>query len=111
MLLNATLLRIDPPAPAPSGPSISVRCALTQLTADQQALDAAMGWGAVLVLYLPISRVPPEGPPAAGGQCLVRQDGQAAATYATAAVQNRVGPLSHLAVFLAPPLPPPPPPP
>ena len=103
MLLNATLLRVDPPAPAPEGPAISVRCALTQLTADQQALDAAMGWGAVLVLYLPIGRVPPGGPPVAGGQCLVQQDGQAAAaTYGVAAVQNRVGPLSHLAVFLAP---------
>lgn len=102
MLLNATLLRIDPPAPAPSGPSIAVRCALTQLTGDQQALDAAMGWGAVLVLYLPTSRVPAT-PPVAGGQCLVQLDGHPAATYRHAAVQDRVGPLNHLAVFLAPP--------
>ena len=103
MLHNATLLRIDPPAPAPAGPSISVRCALTQLTGDQQALDAAMGWGAVMVLYLPTSRVPSAGPPVADGQCVVQLDGHAPATYRHAAVQNRVGPLSHLAVFLAPP--------
>ena len=102
MILNTTLLRLDPPPPAPQGPALSIRCAATQPTGDQQAMSNALSLAAVLVLYLPMNQVPPAGPPVVDGRIHLRLDGCPAATYRVAHVQDRAGPLSHLQVFLAP---------
>ena len=103
MIYNATILRIDPPAPEPAGPDVAVRCALTPLSATQANTSADSGWGATLVAYVPLSRVPfPR--PVADGQLLTRADGDAAdVVYTIKHVLHRHSrTLGHIQLYLAP---------
>ena len=104
MIYNATLLRVDDPEPSPDGPDISVRCAATPLSNAQQTLNLESGWGATLVLYIPLRRVPSPRP-TTNGHALLRIDGDEAGEvlYAIKHVIQRNGrTLGHIQVYLAP---------
>lgn len=60
MLLNATLLRVDPSEAGPAGPAISFRCALTRPTLRQARWLRSMRLQATAAIYLPVqSPAPP----------------------------------------------------
>ena len=104
MVLNATLSRLDPPPPAEAGPAVLVRCAVAPLTAEQGRESREMNWGATLVAYVPLTRVPAPGP-VVDGRALVRPDGAGgtATPYRIAHVLERLGPtLGHVQIYLAP---------
>ena len=103
MLCNATLLRVDPPSPAPAGEPISVRCALAAPTANELRWLAAAGLTASAVLYLPMT---PGAPAivAADDRLLVRLDGQLSTAYVAIHVSDRVGEaIRYRQIFLASP--------
>ena len=90
MILNATLLRLDPPAPAPQGPDVLIRCALTTQTVEQGRRSRDFGLTVTHVAYLPIAKTPTPGPVANGQMCL-RPDGLTAATYRIVEVVEHAG--------------------
>src|SRR3712207_145037 len=103
MIYNATLLRVDLPAPNPPGATIAVRCALTPLSNEQQRLNELNAWGATLVVYIPLRRVPSPRP-VATGKVLMRADGEAAdVLYGVKHVIQRNGAtLGHIQLYVAP---------
>ncbi len=104
MIFNATLLRVDPPPPAPQGPAMLVRCALTTPTVVQAQEIQAMNWSSseTLVAYLPLHALPapwPEGE----GRVQVQTDGGAATTFRIIRVVHReAATLGHLQLYLEP---------
>src|SRR5688572_20931660 len=105
MIFNATLLRVDLPAPSPTGATISVRCTLIGLTAEQQRVNDLNAWGATLVMYIPLRRVPSPRP-VVSGQVLIRDDdeaGGAGVLYDVKQIVERKGQtLGHIQVYVAP---------
>ena len=103
MIYNATLVRLDPPAPGLPGPDVSVRCALAQLSAAQQALSEEAGWGATSVAYL-FARDVPTPRPIVAGHALIRGDDQPdPQRFPIVQVIQRLGhTLSHMQVYLGP---------
>jgi hypothetical protein len=106
MLLNATLLRVSEAPPAPPGPDISVRCAVTSPTAVELATMQAMSLDATAVMYLPMSSAPAAGgAPTVGQHVTACVDGCPSHTYQVLRVVDRVGlggTLDHLQLFLGP---------
>ena len=105
MIYNATLLRVDPPAPGPSGTDVSVRCTLVGLSAEQARVNEAGGWGASSVLYVPLRHVPSPRP-VVGGAVLLRRDADAADTsWGVKQVVQRDGntrTLDHMQIYVEP---------
>ena len=103
MMCNATMLRVDLPAPNPPGAPLEIRCALVSLTAEQQRVNELNAWGATLVVYVPLRRVPSPRP-VVNGQMLMRADGESAdVTYDVKQVIQRNGRvLGHIQVYVAP---------
>ena len=104
MIYNATLLRVDLPAPNPPGAPIAVRCALTPPSREQQRVSDLNGWGATAVVYIPLRHVPSPRP-VATGQVLMRadDDGAADVLYDVKQVVQRDGQtLGHIQLYLAP---------
>ena len=101
MIYNATLLRLDPPAPGAPGPDVSVRCALAPLTARQAQARPEPGADATSVAYVP-ARMVPTLPPTVGGHALIRPDGAAGPVlYPIVDVVERLGrTLSHVQIYL-----------
>jgi hypothetical protein len=102
MIYNATLLRLDPPGGDPAGADLSVRCAMTPLGVEQSRVSREEGWDAVVVLYIPMSRVPSPRP-VTNGAAVVRADGETGGTtYRISEVIQRLAhTLSHTQLFLA----------
>jgi hypothetical protein len=103
MIHNATLLRVDPPAPGPLGASIDVRCALTPPTVEQARISAENEWGATAILYIPLAHVPSPRP-VGDGNVLVRVGHNGDETlYAVKQVQQRIASvIGHILLYLAP---------
>ena len=101
MILNATLLRLDPPPPAAQGPDVLVRCATTTPTTEQGRRTRDLGLAASHVAYVPLSKVPSPGP-VVDGRILVRADRAAAPTlYRITDVVEHPGPtLGHVQLSL-----------
>src|SRR5688572_5251415 len=102
MILNATLLRLDPPAPAPQGPDVLVRCALTTQTVAQEQRTRDLGLTVTHVAYIPIAQVPAAGAEV-DGQVRIRTDGPAGstATYGIVEVIEHAGrALGHVQLAL-----------
>src|SRR5688572_21628756 len=103
MILNATLLRLDPPPPAPQGPNVSIRCALTTQTVAQEQRTRDIGLSVTHVAYIPIAHVPSPAP-VVDGRMRIRADGPAGttATYGIVEVIEHPGrALGHVQVALA----------
>jgi hypothetical protein len=101
MIHNATLLRIDPPPPGVQGPDLLVRCATSLASVKQQELSLSKSWGTVLLLYVPIGRLPAGVIPKADGFALVCPDGSPASTYQIVSAEVLAGPLGHWEIHLA----------
>ena len=103
MIYNATLLRVDLPAPNPPGAALEIRCAVVALTAEQQRVNEFNAWGAALVIYVPLRRVPSPRP-VVDGQVLMRADGAADdVPYDVKQVVQRDGKvLGHIQVYVSP---------
>jgi hypothetical protein len=101
MINNATVLRLDPSG-GPEGPELSIRGALTPLTAQQQRMNEDAGWDATGVLYIPLKLVP-DPSPEVSGYALVRADVEVnAALYTIKHIIQNVGhTLGHIQLFLA----------
>jgi hypothetical protein len=101
MILNATLLRLDPPAPAAQGPDVLIRCALATQTVRQDRRSRDLGQAVTHVAYVPLAKVPPAGP-VVNGRVRLRADGStAAATYRIVEVVEHAGTtLAHVEVSL-----------
>lgn len=100
MINNATLLRIDPPSPGFPGPDLLIRCATALASAKQQELSDSRSWGTLLLLYVPLGRLPAGVVPQPGGFVLVRSDGAPASTYKIVGAEIVSGPLGHWEVHL-----------
>ena len=102
MILNATLLRLDPPPPEPEGPKILVRCAMTSPTVEQGRRSRELGLDETYVAYVPLAKVPSPGP-VLDGRALLRADGGTAVLYRITQVLEHAGrTLGHLQLSLAP---------
>lgn len=102
MIFNATLLRLDPPPPAPQGPGVLVRCAMTAQTIEQGRQTRDLGLTATHVAYVPLAKAPSPGPQVEG-RALVRADGGVATLYRVVQVLEHAGKtLGHVQVHLAP---------
>src|SRR5215213_6162680 len=102
MIYNATLLRVDLPAPNPPGATIAVRCALTPLTNGQARVNELNAWAATLVAYVPLRRVPSPRP-VVNGQVLIQPDDADGVLYDVKHLVQRNSPtLEHIQMFLAP---------
>jgi hypothetical protein len=103
MIYNAKLLRVDLPAPNPPGAAIDVRCAMVALTTEQQRVNELNEWGATLIVYIPLRRVPSPRP-VVDGQVLMRaDDGDDDALFDVKQVIQRNGRvLGHIQVYVAP---------
>lgn len=100
MILNATLLRLDPPAPEPQGPDVLVRCALTTQTVEQGRRSRDLGLIVTHVAYIPIAKTPSPGP-VVNGQMRLRPDGLAVAAYRIVEVVEHPGrTLGHVQISL-----------
>lgn len=103
MIYNATLLRVDLPAPNPTGATIAVRCALTPLTAEQARLSELNDWGATRVVYVPLRRVPSPRPVVTGQVLMRADDGDEDVLYDVKQLIQRNGKtLGHIQIYLAP---------
>jgi hypothetical protein len=94
MLQNATLLRVDPPPPAPPGVPRGQRCSVSPLTgSDLQWLqDNTNRAPTAAVLYLPLLFPPLETVAIVEGDWLLIQlDGQPPALWRAEYVDRRVG--------------------
>ena len=103
MILNATLLRLDPPAPAPQGADVLVRCALTTQTVAQEQRTRDHGLTVTHVAYIPIAQAPSPGAEV-DGQARIRTDGPggSTATYGIVEVIEHPGrALGHVQLALA----------
>ena len=100
MLHNATLLRIDPPSPAPAGEPLAIRCALTAPTANELRWLEAAYITASAVLYLPaLTNNPPS--VSTGDRLLVRLDGRSAVQHEVVHILDRAGgAIRYTQVFL-----------
>jgi hypothetical protein len=103
MIFNASLLRVDPPAPGSPGPDVSVRCCLTPLTDVQDRLAQRRGWDASFVVYLPARKVPTPAP-VEEGQVLLQRDGTTSSSlYHVVQVVPLTGrTFSYVQLFVAP---------
>ena len=102
MLFNATLLRVDPPPPGLPGPTVAVRCALTEPTVAQAREIREMSWPVTVVAYVPLRTLPPDRP-ATEGRVEVRPDGGAPTLYRVVwIVQRNARTLGHVQLYLAP---------
>jgi hypothetical protein len=103
LIYNATLVRLDPPAPGLPGPEVAVRCALAPLSSAQQRLSEEAGWGATSVAYLPARKVPSPRPIVGGHALLQPDDDTDALRFPIVQVIQRLGhTLSHMQVYLGP---------
>ena len=107
MLMNATLLRVDDPLPAPPGADIAVRCSAGTPTASEVAALGAMGMHASAVLYLGMdatAALPGGMAPSVNQLVMLQLDGCPPETYVVVHASDRVGDvLSHVQLFLAEP--------
>lgn len=103
MIYNATLLQLIPPEPGPPGLEIEVRCAMTPLTRQQVQISIDAGWGAMWVVYIPMSKVPSPRP-VQEGQALMRADGETVGTLFRIAqiFQRHSQVLGHIQMYLSP---------
>lgn len=105
MLMNAMLLRIDDPAPAPPGDALALRCSAGAPSGAELGALEMMGLTATTVLYLPMEliRALPGGlAPAVNQRVTLQLDGCPAQTFTVLHTADRVGDvLSHVQVFLA----------
>ena len=100
MLHNATLLRIDPPPPAPAGEPLSIRCAMARQPPTSCAwLEAADMAASAVLLPVIAHRHPPN--IATGDRLLVRLDGRSALQHEVVHILDRAGgAIRYTQVFL-----------
>ena len=102
MILNATLLRLDPNLVTSGGDDFAVRCAATEPTAAQALAASTASVALTLVVYVRTERLPPGVSPQVGGGAKIRTDGGSEVTLRVNRVRTRGGRLGHAELWLAP---------